>query len=266
MNLRLVLSTLVVLAACSEGERDSGESGASGFTTPGTSAPGTSGASGSSGSSGTADGTADDTTGTDATGASTHDHPATSHDWTGGTTWEPGTGTWEPGTTADDSGGGDDPSPGCMQYCAAMMSTCTGANGQYSSIDSCLGVCATLPPGAPGETAGNSLACRAYHAGMAVNDPETHCVHAGPGGAGVCGSNCEGFCAIAVATCPNEHPDTPTCLATCGGFAGVEKYDIGDAAGNTFACRLYHLTVAATDEGSALQHCGHTIAASPTCK
>ena len=50
------------------------------------------------------------------------------------------------------------------------------------------------------------------------------------------------------------------------GFDDSEKYDAGDSSGNTLACRLYHLTVAATDAGSAATHCPHTVADSPVCK
>lgn len=166
-----------------------------------------------------------------------------------------------PGTTTT---GGDN--PGCAMYCAAMMSSCIGVDAQYPGLDSCLGACAGLPPGAPGETSGNSLACRAYHAGMASISPEVHCVHAGPGGAGACGQNCDGFCAIATAICPAEHPSVDGCLADCAGFMDTEPYNTEDAAGDTLACRLYHLTIAATSPGDAEVHCGHTIAQSPPCK
>lgn len=167
-----------------------------------------------------------------------------------------------PGTTT--TGGGDN--PGCAMYCAAMMSSCLGVDAQYPSLDSCLGACAGLPPGVPGETSGNSLSCRTYHAGMASLSPEVHCVHAGPGGAGACGQNCDGFCAIATAICPGEHPSLDGCLADCAGFMDTEPYNTEDAAGDTLACRLYHLTIAATSPGDAEVHCGHTIAQSPTCK
>src|SRR5690606_28228309 len=178
------------------------------------------------------------------------------------TTGEP----WSTGTTrADTTTTGDDPASGCARHYVGMATSCTGEFSQYPSLESCEGACAALPPGSPGATTGNSLSCRAYHAGMASIDPTTHCVHAGPGRAGACGQNCEGFCAIATATCPSEHPDFNACLVTCGGFADTEPYDTNDASGDTLACRLYHLTIAATSDGEAQVHCPHTIAASPPC-
>lgn len=205
------------------------------------------------------------TTGTTAPDETTAEPPDTtvSPTSTSTTTVDPDPTTGEPGTSSTTTGGDN---PGCAMYCAAMMSSCLDAHAQYTSLDSCLGACNGLPPGAPGETSGNSLACRAYHAGMASISPEVHCVHAGPGGAGACGQNCDGFCAIATATCPAEHPSVDGCLSDCAGFMDTEPYNTEDAAGDTLACRLYHLTIAATSPGDAEVHCGHTIAQSPPCK
>jgi len=44
--------------------------------------------------------------------------------------------------------------------------------------------------GSQGDTSGNTVQCRIYHAGVAGNpstNAVTHCPHAGPNGAGVCG-------------------------------------------------------------------------------
>ncbi|WAS90107.1 hypothetical protein [Nannocystis punicea] len=203
--------------------------------------------------------TATTTTTTTTTGWTT-DEP-TSSTSTGGV--DPVTSTTDPTTVSTSTGGDTD--AGCQMYCAAMMASCTGTNAQYPSNESCLGACGGLPPGSPGETSGNSLACRAYHAGMASIDPGVHCVHAGPSGAGACGQNCEGFCAIATSICPTEHPSPGDCMATCANFMDTEPYNAEDAAGNTLACRLYHLTIAATGPAEAQVHCGHTIEASPPC-
>lgn len=207
-----------------------------------------------------------DTTGTPDDPHASHGSPP---DDPAGTTTEASTGD-EPGassvaTTADASTGLADDGA-CALYCGTIVAACVGDVAQYPGAETCLHACRALPPGLPGDLAGNSLACRRAHAGLAVDDPAAHCAHAGPGGAGVCGSNCEGFCAIATVTCPEEHPDRDACLAACAGFADVEPYDIGDAAGDTLACRLYHLVVAAADPQAALAHCPHTTAASPPCQ
>ena len=205
-----------------------------------------------------------DDTGGESTGGTTEvptiANSTTSSPTIGGTTEAPTTAN---PTTAGSTTGDD---PACVNYCETIAMNCSGANAQYAAAESCLGVCATFAPGMDGDVAGNSLACRLYPTGAAAEAASTHCAHAGPGGAGACGTNCESFCSIATAICPAEHPDTDTCLATCMGFMDTEKYDAGDAAGDTLACRLYHLTVAATDAASATTHCPHTVADSPPCK
>ena len=252
---RLLLLSPLALFACSGGDNDSmsGFASASEVTTNVTSATSTASTDASTGdgsgstSSSTSTSTWPDTTGSDPATTTTTGEP-----WTTSTTW--------PDTTT-----GDVPESGCDMYCVAMATSCVGEHSQYPTLDSCEGACAGLPPGAPGVTSGNSLSCRAYHAGMASIDPGLHCVHAGPGGAGACGQNCEGFCAIATATCPSEHPDFNACLVACGGFDDSEPYNVNNAEGDTLACRLYHLSIAATNEGEAEVHCPHTIADSPVC-
>ena len=214
------------------------------------------------------------TTAAPTTADPTTSSPTTSSPTTGGTTEAPTTvgpttgGTTEAPTTANPTTAGtttgDDPA--CVNYCETIAMNCNGANAQYAAAESCLGVCATFAPGMDGDVAGNSLACRLYHLTVAATDAATPTVHAGPAGAGACGTNCESFCSIATEICPAEHPDIDTCLATCMAFMDTEKYDASDAAGDTLACRLYHLTVAATDAASATTHCPHTVADSPPCK
>lgn len=81
--------------------------------------------------------------------------------------------------------------PLCTTYCSQVTTNCTGANAQYANMAECLTYCnaARWPAGDPGAMAGNSLNCRIYHGGSpAMMDPGMHCPHAGPTGAGVCGS------------------------------------------------------------------------------
>lgn len=149
----------------------------------------------------------------------------------------------------------------CQDYCVAIMGNCTGDNAQYTDTNTCLESCKALPQdGMPGASTGNSIQCRTYHAGMpAKTDPAMHCVHAGPGGASFCGDNCEGFCAIAIATCNGQWKDMAACMdpmTGCPAFNDMEKYDAKDASGDSLACRLYHLTVATQD---AATHCPHTV-------
>jgi hypothetical protein len=174
----------------------------------------------------------------------------------------------------DDGGGtGDDTTdppdaatlPTCAAYCTAIQANCTGGNQQYTDLDTCLDACAGFPVGALADTSGNTVGCRTYHAGAAEGGPETHCRHAGPGGAGLCGTNCEGFCAIAAVACTGanlQYASTTECMAECAGFADDEPYDTADTGGDTLACRLYHLTAATQNPGL---HCGHIVEASDVC-
>jgi hypothetical protein len=43
------------------------------------------------------------------------------------------------------------------------------------------------------------------------------------------------------------------------------KYNTSFTSGNTIECRLYHLSVAASDAASATTHCPHTSVVSSQC-
>jgi hypothetical protein len=168
----------------------------------------------------------------------------------------------------------------CAGYCTAIMANCNvmtdpGSTQQYKDMTSCMNVCKTFPPGKIGEMAGDSLECRAYHAGAAKTAATTHCEHAGPAGGaksgavaddGPCGNGCEAFCNLAVPTCPTEAKDMATCKTLCEGYAkDTAAYSITDVDKNDFGCRMYHLSVAATDAAAATTHCPHIMAVSATC-
>ncbi len=166
----------------------------------------------------------------------------------------------------DDAATGPDAAPAtCADYCTEILTNCDGVESQYTNMDTCLDICATFDQGTAGTMSGNSLECRAYHAGAALGDPTTHCVHAGPGGGGACGSNCEGFCTIVQASCTGANEAYATeqdCLDACGDFDDSEKFDVADVNGDTLACRLYHGSVATQDPDT---HCGHTEPVSAVC-
>ncbi len=191
--------------------------------------------------------------GSTAEGTGSTDAPTTG---TPGTTDEPTTDA--PVTTGDDTGVASD----CAGYCDLIEQNCGGEFTQYGSKDTCLNTCAAFEPGTPGDMAGNTLACRTYHASAAAMADDVHCTHAGPGGDTACGSNCEGFCAIAGKYCPEAWADNAACIVACEGFDASEKYDASDVGGNTLACRLYHATAASVD---ATTHCPHIVGASPPC-
>jgi hypothetical protein len=161
----------------------------------------------------------------------------------------------------------------CDAYCDAVQANCTGDVQQYGDKDTCLTVCATFPVGMKDATDGNSLGCRTYHGGMpAMGDPGTHCPHGGPLGGGVCGADeCANFCAIAVAICGEQatppYADEGACMTACMGFPGTDMvpFNTMATAGDSLACRMYHLSVASTSDANKDTHCPHIAADSPTC-
>lgn len=167
------------------------------------------------------------------------------------------------GDDGDGGNGGDDGDADvtCDSYCAAIMTNCEGL-AQYASEDDCKAFCEHLPEGTAGDTSGNSLACRAHHASLAEAEPETHCVHAGPSGAGVCGAAIDAFCEVAPAVCPDVYADKDACDTAAEAFDADAAYEGPASTGDTLACRLFHLTAASTD---AATHCQHIAETSATC-
>jgi hypothetical protein len=156
--------------------------------------------------------------------------------------------------------------PTCAAYCTTIKANCTMApspgpnNRQYVMDSECMASCLGMPVGVSADTSGNTLGCRMYHAGAAGMGPDlaasaaTHCVHAGPGGAGACGANCAGFCQIARRACGNTpYASDAACMTACMAFTDTVKYS-APAAGNNLACRLYHATAASV---APVPHCGH---------
>lgn len=184
--------------------------------------------------------------------------------------------TTAPGTT----GTGTEPTTApaeplsCEEYCGLVTTHCTEVseaprvtNAQYfegadAGMASCMLACAAFPVGVRDERSGNTLGCRTYHAEAAAGDPTVQCPHAGPGGAGRCGNNCDGFCAIAVELCSVTYADAAPCVLACNNFMDTVRYDTSQAAGNSLACRLYHLTAAALDPTT---HCPHITPESSVC-
>jgi hypothetical protein len=164
--------------------------------------------------------------------------------------------------TADGSTGEPDV---CPEYCGLIQDVCTAELSQYTSDEHCAAVCAALPPGSPGDQLGNSAACRRFQAVQASEAPDTFCGAAGPTGGGVCGATCEVFCGLATVVCTDElaqWPDVPSCVADCMQFPTDVEYNAMVVSGDSYACRAYHLTVAALDPGV---HCPHIGLVSAVC-
>jgi hypothetical protein len=178
----------------------------------------------------------------------------------------------------------------CPSYCTEIQANCTGANAQYPDMPHCLASCASFTVGTSKvtDTSGNTLGCRIYHAGApSMMTPATHCVHAGPGGdqitttspAGCSGGDiCTSFCTLEIKACGSlnaplpgnpkdasnnplfQYRDMADCMSSCPGFDKTHPYST-TAAGNSFACRLFHATSAAvsvTPDGT--MNCSATAA------
>ena len=181
------------------------------------------------------------------------------------TTADTGLPSVDSGPGSSDSGPGPDatPAPDCTSYCAAIGAACTAANAQYGATDTCAATCAAFPPGAPGMTSMDTLGCRLSHAALASTAPDTHCLHAGPSGGGVCGSSCESFCTLAQALCTGanaQFTSAAECMTACAGYATTPAYSATVTSGNSFACRMYHLTAASTAPAVHCPHIGPTSA------
>jgi len=175
------------------------------------------------------------------------------------------------GGTPSVGGGGTGGGSGattCASYCATVMANCSGANSQYASEAACNAECAAFAPGDPGDTSMDTLECRAYHAGVAgMMDAQIHCIHAGPLGGGAeamngCGTDrCTAFCDVADQICAgvDGYPFTSTddCKTQCGGYTDDVDFTTNETSGDTLACRMYHLSVAAQGGTEAMTHCPH---------
>lgn len=186
--------------------------------------------------------------------------PETSTTMPDTSTSEPMTST-DPGTSDTSSTDGTTGMPvelTCDGYCDLYQTGCQDFN-EYANKEECLAQCAQWPVGLPEDTAGDSLGCRTYHVTVAnMTDPNVHCPHAGPTGAGVCVSadapQCADYCGTYFKNCTeklNSYKDMDDCLNQCGEwYPGVDDAVDGDSIG----CREYHAGVA---QGDPVTHCPH---------
>jgi hypothetical protein len=165
------------------------------------------------------------------------------------------------GSVSGTAAGDTDASPLCQQYCDVVAANCVGTDAQFASPLACLSVCALLPPGTPGDTSGNTVECRLSRAQLAATtgEPSNYCFSAGPGGAGSCGSNCDGFCAVMTQKC-TQLGDDAACLQACAEVPDLslgtpkQNYNIAMMDGDSLQCRLFHVSAASVDP---VTHCIH---------
>ena len=155
--------------------------------------------------------------------------------------------------------GGAGRSDECADYCSRVMVACTSQFQVYISEEVCLGLCSHMQTGDPLEPISeNTVACRARQAELAELEPDVHCMNAGPGGNGECGSDCEAYCQLQAKTCPDQAKDYPTlqaCEKACSGLTDQQSFDIdADHEGDTIECRLVHISSAAIQPDMHCQH------------
>jgi hypothetical protein len=169
---------------------------------------------------------------------------------------------------AGSSGAGNPPSA-CDDYCSLMVKDCSGSDAQYIDADACHEACLSFPVGTPGDTHGNTLACRLTYANRAHSEPYTYCTGAGPGGDAKCGTNCEGFCTLMMAACTaastgpgREYFESfLDCQSSCSELDDVGSYNTSDRSlqkgADHVQCRLYHVGAALMND--SYTHCPHAI-------
>jgi hypothetical protein len=157
----------------------------------------------------------------------------------------------------------------CRQYCSDLMMYCTGNTKQYVDDAQCMKACALFPEGNVGDPDANTAACRMKYAGKARygagSERDAYCQSAGPGSDGSCGSVCDGYCTLMMATCTSQKTapyffaSSDVCLTTCSGLADSPPYTVSDGTlpdRNDSQCRLFHAASAVMDPE---EHCAHAM-------
>ena len=168
------------------------------------------------------------------------------------------------------SGGSVVASATCTNYCSTIMANCKGPNQQYADMANCLKVCAQMPAGTPTDDGVNSAGCRTNAATAAAMDTlpiKSKCFAAGPLSYGVCGSDCDVFCAVAFNYCGAAagYTSVDDCTGICGQFGRVVDFAAPGAYGATYTpgatpetkdtleCRAFYLFIDALQSSAAQQ-------------
>lgn len=146
----------------------------------------------------------------------------------------------------------------CIEYCDAMETNCPEGTEfqQYIDRDTCINSCNAFEPGDRKDPTGNTLACRLRLAKAAATSSGEFCGNAGALGGGECGTNCEAWCSLLAAACPDEYEVLLDCEAACSGLkdSGNRSFPKSYPSGADLQCRVYHVG-AAFDNPKV--HCAH---------
>jgi hypothetical protein len=156
----------------------------------------------------------------------------------------------------------------CERYCSTVFASCVDTTAVYTTLESCLAVCALLPPGSPGDEIGNTVHCRLRAAEAAPTEPDFYCPAASPYGGGTCGSPCEALCTVAAGVCQGDDrqwDSVLSCKSACDQLPDLGTYTTSQAAGMSrgdhVQCRLFHLSNASIKDPAL--HCPHVGGARP---
>ena len=155
--------------------------------------------------------------------------------------------------------------PAPTTFCTKYIATCVATNYSTAYPD-CASAIQLMDAGVDGSNAaGDTLSCRQYHLGLAEssdNAAPVHCPHASASGGGVCVYASPppplDFCAAYATTC--DAPDYAPAYTDCNNETSTMPAGVAgssDAAGNTLACRTYHLGIAMQSAANAQVHCPH---------
>jgi hypothetical protein len=151
----------------------------------------------------------------------------------------------------------------CSEYCREVASKCTGTYAVYDNDEQCLAVCEQVPLGSVEDPPGaNTLLCRLDRLHAGSFERALGCPAAGPGGAGICGNDCESFCALRRNACSALQPNDSDiakerfCEASCPGLAQPPGFSIaGNDATDTLQCRMIQLARALETPAAAEASC-----------
>jgi hypothetical protein len=147
----------------------------------------------------------------------------------------------------------------CEEYCNVVKSACPTTFKDEAYCDK---LCPNLPLAEKaGAKTGNTFECRLDQLKTAQaigsEDSREHCLRAGPGGDGVCGSNCDSYCQLFSTICGDRPQLANDCVNQCEKLVSDPTVDGAAAFGaqlDTVQCRLAHLSAAAFAPDP---HCEH---------
>jgi hypothetical protein len=156
--------------------------------------------------------------------------------------------------------------PRCVDYCDTVMAKCSGGIKVYSSREACLGVCRVLDPGGPLDPPkSNTVFCRET---LIANSSEedVDCSLSGPGGGEQCGSDCEAYCQILIASCEKiPTRDLAECVRQCGALKREPRAFSASGLfvkGDSLQCRLFYASEATIDPAN----CQNALIAPPNAQ